>query len=98
MASAPGKCNPRKRLEVEADICRYRSRRDVVRSAERGQEIVEDIVVGQVYDGQTRAPFVPVAVEHVVIAQSDIKQIALPDALRIVVIIFGVWRGYLYER
>jgi len=38
------------RLEVEADFARQRSRRDVVRAAERGQEIVQHVVVRQIDD------------------------------------------------
>ena len=80
-------------LEVEADFSGQRAWRNVVRAAERGQEIVEYVVVGYVDHRQTRAPFVAVAAgaEYIVIAEGYVEQVALLDARRVVVIVFLVW-------
>jgi len=53
-----------------------------MRSAKRGKEVVEREVVGQVDHFQPRAPLVAVSVEDVVVAHSEIKQIALLDTRR----------------
>ena len=55
-------------LEVETDFSRDRPRRDVVRAAERREEVVEGVVVGQVDHGHAGAPFVAVAAEEVVVS------------------------------
>ena len=72
-----------------------RSRCDVVRAAERGEEVVERVIVRQVDDGKLRTPFVLVAVEQVVMADGKIEEIPGCDARRIVIVILGVWRRHL---
>ncbi len=74
---------------METNRRRDSARCDIVRSAEGGQEIVEGVFVGQIHYRQTRAPFIPVAVENVVMADRDIEEIAGRDAGRIVVVILG---------
>src|ERR1019366_3780364 len=85
------------RLEVEAQFHRLRARGDIVCPAARGQEVVKRGLVHHVDDGHTRAPFVPVAMEEVVLAQGEIKEVARLDPLRIVVVVFGVWSRYFEE-
>jgi len=48
---------------VEAQLRGIRSRRYVVRTAERRQEIVNGHFVGQVDDGEPQAPFEAIPVE-----------------------------------
>src|SRR5208282_6943215 len=58
----------RMRLEVEADLAGDGARRDVVRTAKSGQEVVERIVVREIYYLHASAPFETVAVEDIVFA------------------------------
>ncbi len=67
-------------LEVEAQLRRIRSRRDEMRSAERGKEVVERGLVCQVDGGETQAPLVVVAVEEIVFAHAGVKQVARSNA------------------
>ena len=78
---------------MESEFGGYSSRRDVMRPAKRGQEIVKRILVGDVDHGQPRAYVVAVVFERkqVVIADRYTKQIALGDAREILVRRFGVW-------
>jgi hypothetical protein len=81
-------------LEVEADFSCQRSRRYVVRAAERGQEIVKRFFVRQIDDRKTETPFARVAVEKIVIADRCVKQISRSDAWRILVVILRSGRRY----
>jgi len=78
----------RQALEVEAQLHGFGPRGHVVRPAERGKEVVQRNFIRQVDDREAQAPFVPVAVEEVVIAHAGIKQAARGDPLRIVIVIF----------
>src|ERR1019366_8114810 len=82
-------------LKVESEFRRQRARRDIVCPAERGQVVVQRFFVRHVDYGEPRAPFVAVAMEEVVFAQGQIKQVARLDALRIVVVVLGVRSRYL---
>ena len=84
-------------LEVEAEFTRQCARRDVVRAAERGQEIVERLLVGQVDDCEPQAPLVPVTVEEVVISNGGIKQAPGSNPRRILVIILRARHRNFYE-
>ena len=53
---------------METDLPRDRTRRDVVRPAERGEEVVENIVIRKVDDRDAGAPLVAVAMEEIVIS------------------------------
>ena len=55
-------------LKVESQFRRIRARRNEVRSAERGQEVVYRGLVGQVDDREAQAPPVAVRLEQIVIA------------------------------
>ena len=56
------------RLEVEADFSSYGPRRDIVSSAERGEVVVEGLLVQQVYGRNLQAPFVMIAMKQIVVA------------------------------
>src|ERR1019366_8379533 len=72
-------------LEVESQFRGQRSRRHVMRSAERGKKVVERVLLRQVDDGQLRTPLVLVAVKEIVMPQGKIKKTPRGDALRVVV-------------
>ena len=73
---------------MEAEFRRVAPRRDIVRAAERGKEVVERSLVCQIDDCETQTPLVTISVEHVVIAHAGIKQVPRGNALRIVVVVF----------
>jgi hypothetical protein len=85
-------------LEMEADRPADGARRDVVRATESGEEVVEREVVGQVDYFHASTPLVTVTTEDVVIAHSEIKQIALLDSRWIFIVILFIRRWYFYER
>ena len=60
-------------LEVEGELDRLCTRRYVVCSAERREEIVQGRFVGQVDHGEAQAPLVAVAVEKIVMAHGKVK-------------------------
>lgn len=74
-------------LEVEGELNGFGSRRDEVRPAERGEEVVQGGLVRQVDDRQAQAPLIAVAVEQVVIAHAGVKQVAWSNAGWIVVLV-----------
>ena len=78
-------------LEVETQLSRYRSRRDVVCPAEGREEVVQRFFIRHIDHGDPRAPFVPVTTEEVIVTHREIEQIAGLDALWIVVVVFGAW-------
>jgi len=69
----------------------YEPRRNEVRAAEGGQEIVDRRLVGQVNDRESQTPLVAVTAKKVVLADADIKQVAGFDARRVVVRV-KTWR------
>ncbi len=81
---------------MEAEFHAFRSRRNVVGAAEGGKEVIQNILVGQVDDRKTEAHLVSVAVEQIVMADRQIKQMPRLDALRIVVVVFRV-RGAVFS-
>jgi hypothetical protein len=77
-------------LEVKADFSRHRTRRYIVRSAERGQEVVECILVREVDDRYTSAPLVAVPVEQVVISDRKIEEVSFLDARRVRIVVLRI--------
>jgi hypothetical protein len=63
-------------LEMKSDLGGDGTRTDVMRAAERRQEVIERVIVGQVNQRQLRAPAVTVAFKQVVLTQGKIKKIA----------------------
>jgi len=90
--------SPDSYLEVEAELRSVRPWRNKVRSAERGQEIVQRGLVRQVDDREAQAPLVVVAVEQVIIAHAGIEQVSRVDAGRIVIVVLRSRRRYLEPR
>jgi len=62
-----------------------RSRCNEVCAAERGQKIVHGGFIGQVDDGEPKAPLVAVTVEEIIVPYTRIEQVARSDTRRIVV-------------
>jgi len=58
-----------------------------VRAAERGQEIVESVVVGKVDRCELQTPPILVSPEEVVIPNREIEEIAVRDAGRVLVVV-----------
>src|SRR5450631_2924152 len=73
------------------------ARRDVVRAAESGKEVVERVFVRHVDGGQAQADFVFVATKYVVVPEGDVEKISRCDSRRIVVIALTIWNGYLQQ-
>ncbi len=94
-AADPDRSGPARHPEVEAELRSVRPWRNKVRSAERGQEIVQCRLVRQVDDREAQAPLVVVAVEQVIIAHAGIKQVSRVDAGRIVIVVLRSRRRYL---
>src|SRR6266404_9555486 len=65
-----------------------------MRAAEGRKKVIERAFVGNVDGSPLRTPLVPVAVEKVVMPESQIKQVAGRNAGRVVVIARRTWRGY----
>src|ERR1700733_15577016 len=65
----------RTRLEVETHLSRKRSRRHVVRTAERRQEVIESVLVGDVHTREAQTPLVFFSVENVVVADGGVEQV-----------------------
>ena len=64
-------------------------------SREGGEEVVERVVVGDVDCRQSHADFVLVAVKEVVFSECDVEEASWLNALRIVIVVFGVGVGML---
>ena len=80
-------------LEVQSEFGGDGSWRNVMCPAECGQKIVKRVFIGDVDHGDPRAYLEAVVSERkqIVIAHRDIKQIALSDPRRVLVIVFRVW-------
>ena len=79
--------------EVQRDLRRQRARGDIVRPAERGEEVVERVLIGDVDRGQIEVCLEVLLVEDVVLADGDVEQTAWRNALWIVVVVAGVGSG-----
>lgn len=82
---------------MQPDRSCQRTRRDVVRAAERREKVVERVFVRDVNRRQLQADFVSIPVEEVVMADSEIEQVSWRHARRIGVIVFSTWRWHLHE-
>src|SRR5271167_77401 len=80
---------------MEAQLKGFGARRDVVRSAESGKEVVQRGFVRKVDHGEPQTPLVTVSVEEIVLSHAGVKQAARRDALRIVVVVLFPWRRHL---
>src|ERR1019366_1366839 len=84
---------PETRLEVEAELGSQRPGSDVVRAAEGGEEVIECDLVGQIDRRQTKAPFVAIAAEEIIVSDGKIKKAAWGHGRRILVVVHGSTSG-----
>src|ERR1700733_12023193 len=75
------------RLEVEAHFRRKCSRGYVVSAAERREEVIQCVLVCDVYARQAQTPSVPVTFEDVVFANGGVEEIARSNALWVLVVV-----------
>src|SRR5277367_5458489 len=80
---------------MEANLCRQRTRCYVMRAAERGEEVVDGVLVGDVDRREPGAPLVAITAEEVVVPDRHIEQAATGDARRIAVVVLSSQGGYL---
>ena len=86
------------RLEVQGQLAGHGARRDVVRAAEGGEEVVERLFVGQIDGRDLHAPFAAIAVKEVVVADSHIEEIAGLNAGRVMIVVAGTGFGNADQR
>ena len=74
---------------MKTQLCGEGAGRDVVGSAEGGEEVVQGYTVGYVDGRELQAPFVFVTVEEVVVSHGNIEEMTWCNASGIVVGIVG---------
>ena len=84
-------------LEVEGYLRRQRARGYVVGAAEGGEEVVEGVLVGDVDGGEVQIHLVVLRFEEVVLADSDVEEVAGGDAGRVFVVVLGAGGGNLHQ-
>ena len=82
-------------LEIKSHLSGHCSRGYVVRSAERGEKVVESNTISEIDDCYLATPSVFVSVEQVVMPDRQIKQMPRSNAGGILIIIFRTWRRNL---
>src|ERR1700730_11902676 len=82
---------------MKPDLSRQRTRRHIVRPAERRKEVIQRRLVSHVDGGERKTPFVTFAFEQVVVAHRDIEKTPWGDALGIVVGVLRPGRWYLHQ-
>ena len=80
---------------MESDRCSYCARRNIMRSAERREEVVEGLFIRNIDNRQPGAHLVPVAVKNVVMPHRQVKQVTRLNPLRIVIVFFRPGFRYL---
>src|SRR5499427_4679004 len=73
--------------EVETDFPCQRSRRQVMRAAERRQKVVKRVRVRDIDRGELQAHFVFVALENIVIANRQVEHVPRCNSWRIFIVI-----------
>ena len=81
--------------KIQRDFRCHGARRDVVRAAERGQKVIERVLVGDVDGGEVDVGLVALLVEDVVLAKRGIEEVARRNALRVLVVVLLVGTGNL---
>ena len=77
-------------LEVESDLRRQCTRRNVVRTAEGGKKVVQGVLVCDVDGCELETHFVFIAAEEVVMSDGNIEQASRRDTRRILVVVLRV--------
>ncbi len=68
-----------------------------MRAAERGEEVVEGILIREVYRCQPKTPRVLVAAEEVVVTNRSVEKTARLDPLRVLVVVAGARSRNLHQ-
>lgn len=79
-------------LKVEGEFRRQRSRRDEVRSAKGGEEVVKRRLVRHVHARHLETPLEAIATEEIVVSNRSVKEIPLLNAGRIFIVVAGARR------
>ena len=69
-----------------------------MRPAECGEKVVQHIVIRQIDHRDAGAPYEPVTVKQVIVADGNIEKIACLDTSGVVVVVLRIRRRHLYER
>ena len=72
---------------MEGEFRCQRTRCDIVRAAEGGKEIVKRSLVRDIHACHLETPLVAIAIEEVVVSDRSVKEIPLPNARWIMVVI-----------
>ena len=78
---------------MEGQFRRQRTRRDVVGTAKGGEEVVKRGLVRNIHARHLETPLEAIAIEEVVVSNGSVKEIPLPNAGRIMVVIARAWGG-----
>src|SRR5579859_7509030 len=85
-------------LEMEGEFCGQGAGRNIVRPAERRQEVIQRILVGHVYGCEVEVHLITVGVEQVVLAHGHVEQVAGSNARGVAIIVAGARCGNTQER
>lgn len=77
-------------LEVESDLRRQCTRRNVVRTAEGGKKVVQSVLVCDVDGRELETHFVFIAAKQVVMPDRDVEQASRRDTRWVLVIVLRV--------
>ena len=77
-------------LEVEPDLRRQCTRRDIVRAAEGGKKVVQSVLVCDVDGRELKTHLVLVTAEDVVVSDGNIEKAPRRDAGWILVVVFRI--------
>ena len=80
----------RRGLEVKAKLSSERTRRDVMRPAEGGKEVVQRVFVGQVDRGKLETHLVLIAAEDVVVPDGNVEKATRRDTRWVLVVVLRV--------
>ena len=92
--SAPVRVCP---LEVQRNLRCPRARSNIVRTAERRQEVIQGILVGDVDGSQVEVDLVVLLVKDVVFSQRCVKKVAMLNAGWVVVVVACAGSGNIDE-
>ena len=82
---------------METKLACYGSRRNVVRSTEGGEKVIECVIVGEIDERNLSTPLVTIALEQIVITNRQIEQVTRSNSWWIVIVVLGTWRRHLKQ-
>src|ERR1700722_8960114 len=84
-------------LKVQCDLCSHGARSYIVRAAEGGEEVIQSVLVRDVYGCKVEVDLVVLPMEDVVFADGGVEQVARSDAGRIMVVILPARCGNRHQ-